>query len=171
MPTELAIEAEPGAFTVVKEQPDLFQMHFEALFRYFTRRTTNVEDAQDLTAETFVAAMQRRPPRGVEARCWLYGIGRRKLADYHRAQRKKTRDLDPELSAPHRIAEEAELRALIDALPSDQREALLLQALEQLTVEQISQVMGRSNASVKALLQRAKDRVRREHDAQPEVNS
>ena len=52
------------------------------------------------------------------------------------------------------------MRDWVDALPGDQREALLLQALEELSVQQIAQVMHRSPGSVKALLQRAKDRVR-----------
>ncbi len=53
------------------------------------------------------------------------------------------------------------LRALLAQLSSPQREALLLQHMEQLTVPEIAVVMGRSPASVKSLLQRGRETLRR----------
>jgi RNA polymerase sigma-70 factor (ECF subfamily) len=48
------------------------------------------------------------------------------------------------------------LNDLVTRLSADQREALLLQYWEQLSVAEIAVVMGRPPASVKSLLQRAR---------------
>jgi|GEM_PF-3492227 len=148
----------------------LFDDHFEAIYRFFSRRTSHEEDAQDLTGDTFAAVVERPCPRGVDPLCWLYGIARRKLADWLR-KRRRTAALPP----PREGSSEGsgELRKLIEALPEPQREALLLQVLEDLSVAQIAQVMGRSGGSVKALLQRAKERIRKDSRGvfDPEVQS
>jgi RNA polymerase sigma-70 factor (ECF subfamily) len=143
----------------------LFEDHFEAVHRYFVRRTSSLEDAQDLTAETFAATIDRPVPRKVEPLSWLYGIARRKLADHLRKRRgaiPKAPDQRDHGSTDRAIA----IRLIVDRLPDDQREALLLQSLEGLSVEQIGVAMGRSAGSVKALLQRAKERVRSEGEAE-----
>jgi RNA polymerase sigma-70 factor, ECF subfamily len=141
----------------------LFDEHFDAIFRYLSRRLDNPDDAKDAAAETFVAAVAKRCPRGVAPRCWLYGIARRKLADALR-RRRRHENLDPNIADPSNIENTVALRRSIEALPHHQREAFLLQALEDLSVEEISQVMRRSRTSVKALLQRARETLRNDYD-------
>ena len=51
------------------------------------------------------------------------------------------------------------LRALVDTLPEDQREALLLQCVENLSLDEIGVVMRRSVPSIKGLLQRARQTI------------
>lgn len=157
----LPLEAEPTGRGQSRSAEHLFEDHFDAVFRYLSRRARNPEDAQDLAAETFAAALTYRCPRNVAPRCWLYGIARRKLADAFR-KRRITVQLDDTFCTDTDIEASFQLREWVNALPADQREALLLQALEDLSVEEIAQVMGRSRGSVKALLQRAKDRMRAE---------
>ena len=140
---------------------ELFEDHFEAVHRYFSRRIASADDAQDLTAETFAATVGAKIPRNVEPLSWLYGIAHRKLADHLRRQ-KRSNVLAPDQTCDPISARATAVREWVDALPSDQREALLLQALERLSVQQIAHVMHRSPGSVKALLQRAKERVRLE---------
>ena len=48
------------------------------------------------------------------------------------------------------------LDGLVAELGHDQREALMLQYVEQLSIAEIAVVMGRSPSSVKSLLQRAR---------------
>jgi len=150
-----------------KKKPDtieaLFEEHFDAVYRFLSRRLSNPEDAKDVAAETFAAAVVRRCPRGVNSRCWLYGIARRKLADSLR-KRRRHENLDPNLADPSNLETSLALRRSIEALPPNQRDAFLLQALEDLTVEEIAQVMRRSRTSVKALLQRARETLRNDHN-------
>ncbi len=157
----LALDVETVQTNTVSNAEKLFDDHFDAVFRFLSRRVGNREDAQDLAAETFAAALTHACPRKVAPRCWLYGIARRKLADARR-KRRLTVQLDDTLCATANIDADLQLRQWVDSLPSDQREALLLQALEDLSIEEIAHVMHRSRGSVKALLQRAKDRMRSE---------
>ena len=165
MQHSLFLKADPDARDSIagrgNPSPDkLFEDHFEAVHRYFSRRVASTDDAQDLTAETFAATVGAKIPRNVEPLSWLYGIARRKLADHLRRQKRSI--AHPPVENEKTSTRADAVREWVDALPGDQREALLLQALEELSVQQIAQVMHRSPGSVKALLQRAKERVRSE---------
>jgi RNA polymerase sigma-70 factor (ECF subfamily) len=48
----------------------------------------------------------------------------------------------------------------IDRLPAKERQVLLLAALEELDTAQVAEVMGRSEAAIRALLFRARARLR-----------
>lgn len=168
----IALDTRPGNPPIRRKREDLdtlFEEHFEAVYRFLSRRLGNPEDAKDAAAETFAAAVARRCPRGVAPRCWLYGIARRKLADTLR-KRRRHENLDPNLVDPSNMESSVAIRRSIEALPPNQRDAFLLQALEDLSVEEIAHVMGRSRTSVKALLQRARETLRTEHNDFLKVN-
>ena len=153
--------------SIVRKKVDpldtLFEEHFDAVYRFLSRRLGNPDDAKDVAADTFAAAVIKRCPRGVAPRCWLYGIARRKLADALRKQR-RYENLDPNMPDPSNLEASISLRRSIEALPPNQRDAFLLQALEDLSVEEIAHVMRRSRTSVKALLQRARETLRNDHN-------
>mgnify|MGYP001142744368 CR=1 FL=1 len=69
---------------------ELYDRHAPAILRWFTRRTTSLDMAADLTAETFAQAYLSiatyRPERG-EPRAWLFGIARHVLS---RSVRRRT---------------------------------------------------------------------------------
>ena len=140
---------------------ELFAAHFEAVYRYFSRRVSSQEDAKDLAAETFAATLGAKVPKGVEPLSWLYGIARRKLVDHLRRTKRVSKPA-PKQPDSRSAETAATLRAIIDSLPNLQREALLLQVLEGLSIREISHIMRRSEGSAKALIQRAKDKVRHE---------
>src|SRR5690606_21202449 len=72
-----ASTADPEAFA------ELYDRHAPAILRWCARRTTSLDAAADLTAETFaqayLSAATYRPERG-EAVAWLFGIARSVLA-------------------------------------------------------------------------------------------
>lgn len=148
----------------------LFDEHLDRVYIYVARRVASRDLAEDVTADTFRAAMEsfgklkRQDPY-----LWLLGIARRKVADAFRdARRRRARQLGTELEAmagpdderPDRVAltveRSAVLRRLVLRLPDDQREALLLQHLEELSQESIALVMRKSPAAVNSLQQRAR---------------
>jgi RNA polymerase sigma-70 factor (ECF subfamily) len=157
-----------GAQTPAKAGSTLHELYLERIHAFVSRRIPNTQDAEDVTCEVFAAAYQNLGKAHGEPLLWLYGIARRKVAD---ATRRSVREQRPEAlpsslcDDPHARLEEVErlmaVRELVNNLPSDQREALLLQELEELAVEEIATVMKRSGKSVKALLQRARENLRR----------
>ena len=155
------------------------QEHFlPDVYRYVARRVPQQQEAEDITSEVFAAAFEALPRfRGDGGpRAWLLGIARRKVADALRRRARRRETLVSELpdrdgqgvlmriqapeDGPDELAERAEacrmLRQIVASLHQDQREALLLQYVEDLTIAEIAVVMGRSAAAVNSLLQRAR---------------
>ena len=56
---------------------------------------------------------------------------------------------------------DAAARMLLDGLPEDQRNVMVLRIVADLTVEQVAQVLGKRPGAVKALQRRALDSLRR----------
>jgi len=59
----------------------------------------------------------------------------------------------------------AELQRILISMPDDQRDALIYQYADGLTIAEIAELMGRSAAAVNSLLQRARASVFREGQA------
>ncbi len=145
----------------------LFVEHRRDLLAYFVRRA-DPTDAADLLAETFLVAWRRLDvvPDDDAARLWLFGVARNTLRNHQRATR-TARDLAAALQevlarAPHPDAVSTvalSVRAALDALNPPDREVMMLAVYEELTPAEISQVTGRSAASVRVRLHRARRRV------------
>jgi len=145
---------------------------YEALiFAFVSRRIRPVEEAEDIVAHVFVDAfVQWRRLRGAPKN-WLLGIARRKVCDALRKQRKlwSLQEGDARACALGGFIEAVEVRqavAIVMTLREDQRDAFLLQVLEELSIDEIAQVMSRSSASVNSLLQRARARIQKTLDSQ-----
>ena len=71
----------------------------------------------------------------------------------------------PASESPDKESESTEasqvIREIVDGLPASQKEALLLQYVEELSVKQIARVMSKSRFAVAGLLQRARQTISR----------
>jgi RNA polymerase sigma-70 factor (ECF subfamily) len=157
----------------------LHERYLNEVFRYVSRRVPRREDAEDITAEVFTAAfVELSRFRGqCSPYLWLLGIARRKIVDSLRRRSARPETLASELAqggmdpaslpevaavadGPETVLERAEerrvLHDLVEQLNEDQREALLLQYVEGLSIAEIATVMGRSPAAANSLLQRAR---------------
>lgn len=103
---------------------------------------------------------------------WVLGIARHKLLDHYRRQGRTDRlivpwqaDLDDRVPfpTPNPGDEAASARALaaLAAVPSSQREALVLRYLDHLPVPEIARELGRSVHAVESLLARGRASFRR----------
>ena len=162
----------------------LHERYLTDVFHYVLRRVPRQEEAEDITAEVFAAAYVGLPR--FRGQCppylWLLSIARRKIVDSQRRRAARRETLASELTSdsleadpiwqvlaavegPEAALMRAEahrmLRELVAQLNPDQREALLMHHMERLSVAEIALVMGRSAASVKSLLQRARATLRR----------
>lgn len=160
---------DPSAFRAI------FDRHFAAIHRYLNRRL-GVGPADDLAAETFAIAFDRRGSYDrswPNARPWLYGIAanlirqhrrveRRRLLAYARAvERSSSRD-DIE-DADERIAAQRaapQLAKALSSLKAGDREVLLLFAWEGLSYAEIALAIGIPEGTVRSRLNRARLRVR-----------
>ncbi|MBA9005619.1 MULTISPECIES: RNA polymerase sigma factor [Thermomonospora] len=162
---------EPEAFA------ELFHRHAPALKRYVTRRL-GADAAEDVVAETFLAAFRRRGRYDTarpDARPWLYGIATNLIGRHVRTEVRALRALqrtgvDP-VTAPftersdERVSAVAARRALAAALaglPAGHRDALLLVAWGGLSYEETAQALGVRIGTVRSRISRARARLRRE---------
>ncbi len=165
---------------------------FERLYRDLAPAVTGylrlhgAIEPDDLASETFLGVFTGlRGFTGDEdaLRAWVFTIAHRRLVDdwRRRSRRPQLSDGDDDLTGlvGGDVEDDALVRAgsadvhrLCGALPDDQRTVLLLRILADLTVEQVSQVMGRSVGSVKALQRRGLRALRsRLEDSREEVGA
>jgi RNA polymerase sigma-70 factor, ECF subfamily len=151
----------------------LREAHLTAVFDFTRRRVPTCDDAEDVVAETFGAAFScvaRCPKDPSLHRAWLLGIARRKVADLLRKryrQREVVLDILPECVDPTptpetrilRTEDAKALRRAVLALLQAQRDALLLRYTDGLSAAEISHVLGKSEAAVNSLLQRARSAI------------
>ncbi len=147
---------------------ELYRRHVAPVYHYVLVRVRDVQAAQDLTSQIFLAALKgirSYQGRGTFA-AWLFGIARRQIALYFRAQRRilpleDARHLpcsDPPFEET--VEERLELERVAKALgciAPDRAEALALRLFGGLSTAQVSQLLEKSEAAVKMLVYRAVD--------------
>lgn len=131
--------------------------------------------ADDLVQDTLERAWSRlsqwRP--GSDMRAWLFGIMHNLRIDQLRRPRLSTHSIDvDDFDVPTRPTQtdELELRDLESALsrlPDEQRETLLLVALEEMSYAEIAATLGIPVGTVMSRLSRGRERLRLIMDGQP----
>jgi RNA polymerase sigma-70 factor, ECF subfamily len=138
------------------------------VYGYLLPRCGSVADAEDLTAETFmaaVAALKRPDPPSVSV-AWLIGVARHKLVDHWRRRERERRGLaavgpnQPDDPWEELLDTSAAYSALA-RLPGPQRAALSLRYLDGLTVTEIADHLERTVRGTETLLVRARVALRR----------
>lgn len=148
----------------------LYQHHVEQVYRFLFFRLGNQQDAQDVTAQTFLSAWESFASfRGQSSvATWLFVIARRRLVDYFRSrgftEQQRTQPLESVVELPDRInpplvqvMQRLQVEQVVQALGqlSDERaEALSLRLFAGLSAREIAQVMNKSEAAVKMLVHR-----------------
>jgi RNA polymerase sigma-70 factor (ECF subfamily) len=142
----------------------MYEAHRLSVYRYLRAKSSNDEEALDLTAVTFERAFAnhrqfRRRDGGVHA--WLLRIARNAAIDANR-RRRPTVDLagaDEHLGRRavevDRLAQQStELLDLVARLPDDQRDAVLLRYAGGLTSREIGIVIGKRESAVQKQIER-----------------
>ena len=146
---------------------ELYHRHVTRVYRYHLAHTGNVKDAEDLTSQTFLAALEGiRSFRGMGPYItWLIGIASRKRALFFRRSGNKPQvPLDallqlptPGLPTDKAAARRLQMDQLMGALRTisqDRAEAIILCFFSELSTSEAGQVLGKSEAAVRMLLSR-----------------
>lgn len=149
----------------------LFQRHFEALYRFFHGKVAAGVD--DLIQRTFLALLERAPALApdVEVRPYLFGIARNLLYRRFRDERRDGRVFDPlETSvadlggSPSAIADQREqlrlLRDALQAIPVDHQIVLELYFWEEMSAAEIAVVLEAPEGTIRSRIRRAKELLR-----------
>jgi RNA polymerase sigma-70 factor (ECF subfamily) len=158
-------EPDRGAFLA------FYQEAVPEVYGYFLHRCGDSTTAEDLTSETFLAAVRnleggRPAPLDVP---WVIGVARHKLADHWRRRAREERlrdaleqDPAPEKEDPWDVRLD-QLRAneVLAALGPHHRLALTLRYVDGLPVAEVAELLGRTPNATEALLVRARTAYRR----------
>jgi RNA polymerase sigma-70 factor (ECF subfamily) len=146
----------------------LFALARDPLLRYFARRAAP-DVVEDLFAEAMTVAWRRLDdvPAGAELQ-WLYGVGRKVLANHRRSGSRFGRLVERLAMVDHRSDPDLELGASIDPdladavskLPPNDAEILRLWAWEDLTAGEIAAVLRITPNAASIRLHRAKARLK-----------
>jgi len=163
-----AQQGEPEAFA------QLYEAHFDKMHRYIVLRVRNQADAEDLTQQVFLKALESIGSyrwRGMPFSSWLFRIAHNQVVDHFRKRRKEKRTLpldeartvsgaDPALLAEQRLRLE-QLAVAYQQLTEAQREVISLRLAGGLSVAETAKVMGKSEGAVKVLQHDALVKLRR----------
>jgi RNA polymerase sigma-70 factor, ECF subfamily len=150
----------------------LYRRYANSIYRYMLAYVRNVQDAQDLTEQTFLAGLEGL--RSFEGRgqfaAWLFSIAHRKVMDYYRHERihvplDSLAETAHPARQPDQVVEDRldfeQLSLAIGTLAPDRAEVIRLRIFAELGVPEISELMGRSESAVRMLLSRAVNDLRR----------
>ena len=145
---------------------ELYDPALPQVYGYLLRRCGRRDVAEELTSETFLAAVDavRRAAAPRVDVGWLIGVARHKLADHWRRQTREQRNLRAVATEPTPTADDpwdAHLDALrardtLDHLAPQHRAALTLRYVDDLSVPQVAALLDRTVHATEALLVRAR---------------
>jgi RNA polymerase sigma-70 factor (ECF subfamily) len=138
------------------------------------RYTSRKDEAEDLTQDIFIRVYQNiksfRSDVG-SFQSWILKIGRNLIIDHYRQTRRfqqaggteelETMNLpDEHVPSPHRVAEQSEasrfLRDGLQALSPELKEAIVLRDLEGMAYQEISELLGIPEGTVKSRINRGR---------------
>jgi RNA polymerase sigma-70 factor, ECF subfamily len=144
---------------------ELFDAHYQKLYRFFRTRLQSVEDAEDLAAEVFAEAYRSLETfhwRNRPFESWLFGIARNRLRMYYRGRR-ETQEIPESIGHVRDEYLGVEIRDVLERLPAEYREAIELRYALGLSGIEAAAAMGRSHGSFRTLLSRATTAFRNEY--------
>ena len=161
---------------------DLMERHAPSIFHFLFRMLGNEEDANDLAQESFVRVFQHRATFRPDARFspWLYTIAGNLARNHHRW---RARHPNVSLDAPPGGGEQTlgemlpssaaspgdnatrtervqAVRAAVEKLPPDMREAIILCEWEELSLNDAAQALNTTAKAVESRLYRARKLLR-----------
>jgi len=151
---------------------ELYDRYVSLVYRSMYCMVNDRQLAEDLTAQTFLQALQaiaRYEERGLPFRAWLLRIAKNLAMDHWRTQRNhnssRNNGSDRAISSPELFCEaklrEEEVWRAVHSLRGDQRQAIILRFVDGLSYPDVAQVLGKSIGAVRVIQYRALSALRR----------
>jgi len=140
----------------------LYEEHFDKIYRYVTLKIGNATEAEDMTQQVFLNALQSISSfkwKGIPFSAWLFRIAHNQVVDYFRSKKRTTVPLDESLASnnnnPQLVVEQKldieQLLLATKQLTDAQREVISLRFAGELSIAQVAKAMGKRQGAVKAL--------------------
>ncbi len=145
----------------------LYEMNYTSIYRYLYYRTGQVQVAEDLTAEVFLKMVQALPAyrqTNCAFRSWLFQIARNLAIDHYRRTSTHNTEvlLDEEEIGQEGVDEVLDinltrqtLQVSLSRLSDIQRDVIVLRFVEGLSLQEVAEVLHRTEDAIKGLQRRA----------------
>jgi RNA polymerase sigma-70 factor (ECF subfamily) len=159
---------------IKKEFSKIYDQYIEKIFRFIFLKVNSKEVAEDLTSETFLRTWEifkNGNPKIENISAFLYQIARNLVTDFYR-QKGKTQiisaDLGPPIIDPRiNLEEKAKLnsdletiRKAISQLNEDYQNAIIWYYIDDLPIEEVANLLGRTEEATRVLISRALNALR-----------
>jgi RNA polymerase sigma factor (sigma-70 family) len=149
----------------------LYDRWLQPVYRYVLSRVRNAQEAEDLTSQTFLTALEAFPRYREQGRAaaWLFTIARNKILDS--ARRKIPAPLPEDEDCPIYADDPAggwdaevliALRVRIASLSEEEQELIRLRYVADLSFSEMAAVVGKREEAVKKFLYRLVERLRKD---------
>jgi RNA polymerase sigma-70 factor, ECF subfamily len=156
-----------------KQFAEAYDRYASCIYQFIYYKTYHKETAEDLTSNTFLRAYEKlhhfNPEKG-SLGAWMYQIARNLVTDYYRA-RKNTVDIDDvwDLTGEQNVELDAEnkeqleeLRQVLQKLPAEHRDLLILRIWQDLPYKEIALIIGKTEGACKMMFSRIIAKLRKE---------
>ena len=141
----------------------VYDRHYRGILAFCRHMLGSREEAEDAVQQTFASAYTalQSNRREIKLKAWLYTIARNRCLSILRARREQPSEIDdlPTAGLSEQVQQRADLQELLSdlhELPDDQREALVLFELGDLSQTEVADVIGVEPVKVKALVFQAR---------------
>lgn len=145
---------------------ELYQRNVYQVYAYVSRRVGTREEAEDITSDAFHHALKNLKSfewRGAPFAAWLIRIAAHRIVDRWRSTAREAGTPigeDPKDERMEEIEQHAALFQLVKRLPEDQRRVVTMRFVDDKSIREIAQELGRSEGAVKQLQFRALEKLR-----------
>jgi len=152
-----AINGDREAFT------QLYDMHFDRIYRYIYVKVHSQAEAEDLTQDVFIKAYEAIKSykwMDLPFTAWLFKIAHNRVIDHVRkSSKEKKTSLDEagaiQVGDPVAMTEQNyeiyQLKLAMEKLPDAQREVATLRFISELSIAEVAAALGKSEGTIKAL--------------------
>lgn len=160
----------PAAMTQAFAQ--LYDRYVKILYKYLLGKTGNVAEAEDLTSQTFLSALENLSGYREQGnfRAWLFCLAHNKWVDFYRKRKRLlfARDNSAGGSEVDFLAEVIQgeksqvLAVLVRKLDSSEIELIRLRLVTGLGFREIAEIQGKSESAVKKAYYRLIERMKKD---------
>ncbi|UCD10186.1 MAG: RNA polymerase sigma factor [Dehalococcoidales bacterium] len=150
----------------------LYDIYADRIYRHIFYRTSNINDAQDLTQEVFVKAWQGLPKykrTKIPFAGWLFTISHNRIIDYYRTKKdfiylNNEIIIEDHAKNPQKLVDEEftqqEVRRAILQLPEEQQQVIMMSLIEGFKYSEIAATLDKSEGNIRVIIHRALKKMR-----------
>lgn len=152
-----------------------YEEHKNSIFNYLLYRVAFKKDiAEDLTSEIFLKAFEHFDSydRARPFKTWIFAIAHNHLVNYY-AGRKETLPLNEAIELVKKLPEGddldekmliANILGLVEKLPTNQRDLIVMRYVNDISNQEIAEILGKEEGAVRTGLSRAIAALREQYE-------